>query len=54
GSKFYPQHTFTQTLGDCTAQLADLKALVMALEHTDPDQLTLIVCDSYYCIQSFN
>ncbi|KAJ1174414.1 hypothetical protein NDU88_006236 [Pleurodeles waltl] len=26
----------------------------MALEHTDPAQLTLIVCDSYYCVQSFN
>ncbi|KAJ1144101.1 hypothetical protein NDU88_010403 [Pleurodeles waltl] len=54
GNKFYPQHTFTQTLGDCTAQLAELKALVMSLEHTDPAQLTLIVCDFYYCVQSFN
>ncbi|KAJ1159639.1 hypothetical protein NDU88_000144 [Pleurodeles waltl] len=26
----------------------------MALEHTDPTQFTLIVCDSYYCVQSFN
>ncbi|KAJ1108438.1 hypothetical protein NDU88_005814 [Pleurodeles waltl] len=51
---FCPQHTFMQTLGDCTAQLAELKALVMALEHTDPAQLTLIVCDSYCCVQSFN
>ncbi|KAJ1149479.1 hypothetical protein NDU88_002286 [Pleurodeles waltl] len=36
------------------AQLAELKALVMALEHTDPAQHTLIVCGSYYCVQSFN
>ncbi|KAJ1177090.1 hypothetical protein NDU88_002352 [Pleurodeles waltl] len=35
-------------------QLAELKALVMALEHTDPAQLTLIVCDWYYCVQFFN
>ncbi|KAJ1168867.1 hypothetical protein NDU88_000779 [Pleurodeles waltl] len=35
GEKFCPQHTYTQTLGDCTAQLAELKALLMALEHTD-------------------
>ncbi|KAJ1151579.1 hypothetical protein NDU88_004359 [Pleurodeles waltl] len=54
GEKFCPQHTYTQTLGDCTAQLAELKALLMALEHTDPTQFTLIVCDSYDCIQSFN
>ncbi|KAJ1171809.1 hypothetical protein NDU88_003667 [Pleurodeles waltl] len=53
-NKFHPQHTFTQTLGDCTAQQAELKALVMALKHRDPSQLTLIVCDSYYCVQSFN
>ncbi|KAJ1138889.1 hypothetical protein NDU88_005269 [Pleurodeles waltl] len=26
----------------------------MTLEHTDPAQPTLIVCDSYYCVQSFN
>ncbi|KAJ1130793.1 hypothetical protein NDU88_009140 [Pleurodeles waltl] len=54
GEKFCPQHTYTQTLGDCTAQLAELKALLMALEHTDLTQFTLIVCDSYYCVQSFN
>ncbi|KAJ1191108.1 hypothetical protein NDU88_000424 [Pleurodeles waltl] len=54
GEKFCPQHTYTQTLGDCTAQLAELKALLMALEHTDPTQFTLIVCDSYCCVQSFN
>ncbi|XP_069076460.1 uncharacterized protein [Pleurodeles waltl] len=54
GDKCCPLHTFTQTLGDCTALLAELKALLMALEHSDPAQLTLIVCDSYYCIQSFN
>ncbi|KAJ1091377.1 hypothetical protein NDU88_004504 [Pleurodeles waltl] len=54
GDTFCPLHTFTQTLGDCTAQLAELKALLMALEHTDPAQPTLIVCDSYYCVQSFN
>ncbi|KAJ1194766.1 hypothetical protein NDU88_004052 [Pleurodeles waltl] len=51
---FCPQHAFTQTLLDCTAQLAELKALVMALEHTDPAQVPLIVCDSYCCVQSFN
>ncbi|KAJ1127183.1 hypothetical protein NDU88_005586 [Pleurodeles waltl] len=45
---------FTQTLEDCTAQLAEKKALVMALEHTDPAQLTLIVYDLYYSVQSFN
>ncbi|KAJ1201085.1 hypothetical protein NDU88_004901 [Pleurodeles waltl] len=54
GEKFCPQHTYTQTLGDCTAQLAELKALLLALEHTDPAQYTLLVCDSYYCVQSFN
>ncbi|KAJ1165533.1 hypothetical protein NDU88_005959 [Pleurodeles waltl] len=54
GEKFCPQHSYTQTLGDCTAQLAELKALLMALEHTDPTQFTLIVCDSYYCVQFFN
>ncbi|XP_069076173.1 uncharacterized protein [Pleurodeles waltl] len=54
GEKFCPLHTYTQTLGDCTAQLAELKTLLMALEHTDPAQSTLIVCDSYYCVQSFN
>ncbi|KAJ1172803.1 hypothetical protein NDU88_004645 [Pleurodeles waltl] len=53
-NKVCPLHTFTQTLGDCTAQLAELKALLMALERTDPAQSTLIVCDSYYCVQSFN
>ncbi|KAJ1139908.1 hypothetical protein NDU88_006270 [Pleurodeles waltl] len=52
-NKFCPLHTFTQALGDCTAQLAELKALLMALEHTDPAQPTLIVCDSYYFVQSF-
>ncbi|KAJ1142620.1 hypothetical protein NDU88_008933 [Pleurodeles waltl] len=51
---FCPLHTFTQTLGDYTVQLAELKALLMALEHTDPAQQTLIVCDSYYCVHSFN
>ncbi|KAJ1172156.1 hypothetical protein NDU88_004006 [Pleurodeles waltl] len=54
GEKFCPQHTYMQTLGDCTAQLAELKALLMALEHRDPTQFTQIVCDSYYCVQSFN
>ncbi|KAJ1138414.1 hypothetical protein NDU88_004800 [Pleurodeles waltl] len=52
--KFHPQNTYTQAVGDCTAQLEELKALVMALKHTDPDQMTLIVCYSYYCVQSFN
>ncbi|KAJ1144649.1 hypothetical protein NDU88_010946 [Pleurodeles waltl] len=54
GNKFYPQHTFTQTLGDHTAQLEEVKALVMVLEHTVTAQLTVTVCDSYYCVQSFN
>ncbi|KAJ1190638.1 hypothetical protein NDU88_007376 [Pleurodeles waltl] len=45
---FCPLHTFTQTLGDCTAHLAELKALLIALEHTDPAQPMLIVCDLYY------
>ncbi|KAJ1090076.1 hypothetical protein NDU88_003216 [Pleurodeles waltl] len=54
GEKFCPQHTYTQTLGDCTAQLAELKALLLALEHADPAIFTLLVCDSYYCVQSFN
>ncbi|KAJ1109653.1 hypothetical protein NDU88_007013 [Pleurodeles waltl] len=53
-NKLCPQYTFTQTLGDCTAQLAKLKALEMVLEHVDPALLTLVVCDSYYCVQSFN
>ncbi|KAJ1197990.1 hypothetical protein NDU88_001834 [Pleurodeles waltl] len=53
-NKFCPQNTFTQTLGDCTAQLAELKVRVMALEHMDPAQLTLIACDSYCYVQSFN
>ncbi|KAJ1201089.1 hypothetical protein NDU88_004905, partial [Pleurodeles waltl] len=54
GEKFCPQHTYTQTLGDCTAQLAELKALLLGLEHTDLAQFTLLVCDLYYCVQSFN
>ncbi|KAJ1110434.1 hypothetical protein NDU88_007785 [Pleurodeles waltl] len=33
---------------------AELKALLLALEHTDPAQFTLLVCDSYYCVQSIN
>ncbi|KAJ1218558.1 hypothetical protein NDU88_006136 [Pleurodeles waltl] len=41
--KFPPENTYTQTLGDCTAQLAELKTLVMALEHTDHEQTMLIV-----------
>ncbi|KAJ1139536.1 hypothetical protein NDU88_005906 [Pleurodeles waltl] len=48
GEKFCPQHTYTQTLGDCTAQLAELKALLLALERVDLALFTLIVCDSYY------
>ncbi|KAJ1129846.1 hypothetical protein NDU88_008210 [Pleurodeles waltl] len=36
------------------AVLAELKALLLALEHADPALLTLLVCDSYYCVQSFN
>ncbi|KAJ1189734.1 hypothetical protein NDU88_006476 [Pleurodeles waltl] len=51
---FHPHSTYTQTLWDCTAQLAELKALVLALEHTEAGSQTLVVCDSYYCIQSYN
>ncbi|KAJ1187715.1 hypothetical protein NDU88_004485 [Pleurodeles waltl] len=51
---FHPHNTYTQTLGDCTAQLAELKALLLALEHSEPGTQTLIVCDSYYCVQSYN
>ncbi|KAJ1183121.1 hypothetical protein NDU88_008292 [Pleurodeles waltl] len=51
---FHPHNTYTQTLGDCTAQLAELKALLLALEHSEPGSQTLIVCDSYYCVQSYN
>ncbi|KAJ1088591.1 hypothetical protein NDU88_001748 [Pleurodeles waltl] len=54
GEVFCPRHTYTQTLGDCMAQLAEIKALLLALEHADPATLTLLVCDSYYCVQSFN
>ncbi|KAJ1115856.1 hypothetical protein NDU88_004077 [Pleurodeles waltl] len=54
GDVFCPRHTYTKTLGDCTAQLAELKALLLALEHADPAILTLLVCDSYYFVQSFN
>ncbi|KAJ1153277.1 hypothetical protein NDU88_006038 [Pleurodeles waltl] len=54
GEVFCPRHTYTKTLGDCTAQLAELKALLLALEHAEPAILTLLVCDSYYCVQSFN
>ncbi|KAJ1163285.1 hypothetical protein NDU88_003746 [Pleurodeles waltl] len=51
---FHPHNTYMQTLGDCTAQLADLKALILALNHTEPGCQTLIVCDSYYCVHSYN
>ncbi|KAJ1213742.1 hypothetical protein NDU88_001373 [Pleurodeles waltl] len=51
---FHPHNTYTQTLGDCTAQLAELKALLLALKHTEAGSQTLIVCDSYYCIQSYS
>ncbi|XP_078496618.1 uncharacterized protein LOC144752612 [Lissotriton helveticus] len=44
----------TQTLGDCTAQLSELRALMLALEYADPGVTTLIVSDSYYCVQSYN
>ncbi|XP_078540649.1 uncharacterized protein LOC144826120 [Lissotriton helveticus] len=43
-----------QTLGDCTAQLAELRALMLALEYADPSVTTLIVSDSDYCVQSYN
>ncbi|KAJ1146742.1 hypothetical protein NDU88_013002 [Pleurodeles waltl] len=51
---FHPHNTYTQTLGDCTAQLVELKALIVAFEHTETGSQTLIVYDSYYCIQSYN
>ncbi|KAJ1088724.1 hypothetical protein NDU88_001879 [Pleurodeles waltl] len=51
---FHPHNTYMQTLGDCTAQLAEAKALLLAHEQTEPGLLTLIVCDSYYCVQSYN
>ncbi|KAJ1181003.1 hypothetical protein NDU88_006214 [Pleurodeles waltl] len=51
---FHPHNTYTQTLGDCTAQLAELKTLILALEKTETGRTTLIVCDSYYCVQSYN
>ncbi|KAJ1143271.1 hypothetical protein NDU88_009581 [Pleurodeles waltl] len=54
GEVFCPRHTYTQSLEDCTAQLAELKALLLGLKHADPAILTLLVCDSYYCVQSFN
>ncbi|KAJ1129010.1 hypothetical protein NDU88_007381 [Pleurodeles waltl] len=41
--KFHPENIYTQTPGDCIAQLAELKTLVMTLEHTDPEQKTVIV-----------
>ncbi|XP_078521656.1 uncharacterized protein LOC144790876 [Lissotriton helveticus] len=44
----------TQTLGDCTAQLAELRSLMLALEYADPSVTTPIVSDSYYCVQSYN
>ncbi|KAJ1100006.1 hypothetical protein NDU88_005096 [Pleurodeles waltl] len=52
--KFNPQHTYTQALGDCTEQHAELHALLMALEHMDPEQMTLIVCDSYYYLNGLD
>ncbi|KAJ1110207.1 hypothetical protein NDU88_007562, partial [Pleurodeles waltl] len=48
--EFHLQQTCMQSLGDCTAQLVDLQVLILALEHMDPEFLTLIVCDSCYCV----
>ncbi|XP_078501624.1 uncharacterized protein LOC144755804 [Lissotriton helveticus] len=52
--EFQSRVVHTQTLGDCTAQLAELRALLLSLEYTDPSVTTLIVSDSYYCVQSYN
>ncbi|XP_078533978.1 uncharacterized protein LOC144820264 [Lissotriton helveticus] len=52
--EFKSRVVHTQTLGDCTAQLAELRALLLALEYADPSVRTLIVSDSYYCVQSYN
>ncbi|XP_078528026.1 uncharacterized protein LOC144804150 [Lissotriton helveticus] len=52
--KFKSRVVHTQTLGDCTAQLAELRALMLSLEYADPSVTTLIVSDSYYCVQSYN
>ncbi|XP_078542299.1 uncharacterized protein LOC144828036 [Lissotriton helveticus] len=52
--EFKSRVVHTQTLGDCTAQLAELRALMLALEYADPSVTTLIVSDSYYCVQSYN
>ncbi|XP_078540682.1 uncharacterized protein LOC144826163 [Lissotriton helveticus] len=52
--EFKSEVVHTQTLGDCTAQLAELRALMLALEYADRSVTTLIVSDSYYCVQSYN
>ncbi|XP_078528055.1 uncharacterized protein LOC144804770 [Lissotriton helveticus] len=52
--KFRPLVTKTQSLGDCSAQRAELVAFKMALENSDREFPTLIVCDSFYCVQSYN
>ncbi|XP_078528587.1 uncharacterized protein LOC144806003, partial [Lissotriton helveticus] len=52
--KFRPLVTKTQSLGDCSAQRAELVAFKMALENTDREFPTLIVCNSFYCVQSYN
>ncbi|XP_078504131.1 uncharacterized protein LOC144762754 [Lissotriton helveticus] len=52
--EFKSRVVHTQTLGDCNAQLSELRALMLALEYADPSVTTLIVSDSYYCVQSYN
>lgn len=44
----------TQSLGDSTAQLVELKAQIRALQNMDCEFPTLIVCDLFYCVQSYN
>ncbi|XP_078539578.1 uncharacterized protein LOC144824335 [Lissotriton helveticus] len=52
--EFISREVHTLPLGDCTAQLAELRALLLALEYADPSVTTLIVSDSFYCVQSYN
>ena len=38
---FEPRKTCTQSLGGCSAQLAELKTLLLALENADPEFPTI-------------
>lgn len=49
-----PSGRNTQSLGDSTAQLVELKAQIRALQNMDCEFPTLIVCDLFYCVQSYN